>query len=141
MTSPDRTGSEDLQSRIRSVLAGHPVSVAYLFGSRASGDAGPQSDIDVAVSFEGLEPGDGRYTETLLSLSVDLATALGTDDVDVVDLDTAPPSLVRAVLDRGIRLIGSDDPETLVERARGAEGASARERFDTFLAATDEHLA
>jgi predicted nucleotidyltransferase len=35
------------------LFANEPVVVAYLFGSQARGDAGPLSDVDVAVLVEG----------------------------------------------------------------------------------------
>jgi hypothetical protein len=80
-----------------------------------------------------------------LRLGVDLALALGTDDVDVVDLRSAPSALVRAVFRDGERLVGTEeDAERLREELfDGTDGRSRTpvERFDDALAAIDDHLA
>lgn len=71
---------------LRRYFEGRPdVRLAYLFGSRARGDAAAGSDVDVAVLFD-------RPPETLLDLgqlSVQLGAALGLDpdDVDVAELN------------------------------------------------------
>jgi predicted nucleotidyltransferase len=46
-----RTDDEPVGERIRSVLVDHPVTLGFLFGSRARGDAEAGSDVDVAVAF------------------------------------------------------------------------------------------
>ncbi|MEF8891714.1 MAG: nucleotidyltransferase domain-containing protein [Haloferacaceae archaeon] len=137
-----RTDDEPLVEQVRSVLADHPVTLGFLFGSRARGDADAGSDVDVAVVFD--DSGSGESGRRL-RLGVDLALALGTDDVDVVDLRSAPPALVRTVFRDGERIVGSEsDAERLHERLLdGADEESRRpaERFDDALAAIDDHLA
>ena len=141
MESPD-SGDNSIRDIVAETLRDHPVSIAYLFGSLARGEAHEQSDIDVAVAFE--DDSSGRLA-TRLALGADLALALGTDDVDVVDIETAPTSLVRTIFRDGDRLVGS---ETEAHRLRAAivEGTeedlrSPAERFDDALAAIDDHLA
>jgi hypothetical protein len=85
-----------LRTRLAAALAAHgEVELAMLFGSRARGDAGPSSDIDIAVV--------GRAVDTI-GLAIELGDALGVA-VDVVDLSGDPPfALVLAVLHDGAKL-------------------------------------
>lgn len=79
------------------------VDLLVLHGSRARGDAGAKSDWDFAVLTDG--------TTDLTSLSAVLTRLLGTDAVDVVDLQRAS-----AVL----RYRAARDGVVLVERRGGA---------------------
>ena len=140
----DDRSDGDVGETVAAVLADRPVAVGILFGSRGRGDAREHSDVDVAVAFEDLEPGEEGYNDALFGLSADLATALRTDDVDVIDLERASPSLVRAALDEGRRLAGNEQAvRRLRDRARAAEedAPSPADRFDDVLAAIDDHLA
>ena len=116
-------------------------------GRREAGDpAADDDDVDVAVVFEDLEPGDPRYTDVLFGLGADLAIALGTDDVDVVDLRRASPALVRVAFADGTVLVGDDRDvrelrERLLASADEDESRSPAERFDDVLASIDDHLA
>jgi predicted nucleotidyltransferase len=129
-----------IRELVADTLGDHSVSVGFLFGSRARGEAHEGSDVDVAVAFE-----DAAGTlDARLSLGADLALALGTDDVDVIDLRAASPALVRAVFRDGDRLVGTDAEarrlrETLLEDT-DEESRSPAERFDDALAAIDDHL-
>ena len=70
------------------------VVFAYLFGSYASRRPGPLSDVDVAVYIEeGADLGSRR-----LEIIGALTRHLGTDEVDVVVLNTAPIALAGRVL-------------------------------------------
>mgnify|MGYP005858800007 CR=1 FL=1 len=142
----ESTATDDsIRDTVRAVLAEHPVAVGFLFGSHAREEATPNSDIDVAVAFEDRSAADTATDDQRLALSTDLAVALGTDDVDVVDLRAATPGLVRAVFSEGTRLIGSEqDARDLRERLLAAadnDPRSPAERFDDALAALDDHLA
>ncbi len=84
------------------------VQVAYLFGSQARGQAGPLSDVDVAVLLdEGLTPAEALDLQ--LRLMTDLAEALGRDDVDVVVLNHASLVLCHQVLKSGQLLLCRDE--------------------------------
>jgi uncharacterized protein len=87
------------------VFAAHGVAVAYLFGSRAEGTAGPASDHDVAVLFSQPEPA----LDATARLASDLSAVVGTD-VDVVDLDRAELELRGRVAERGQLLYSADEP-------------------------------
>ncbi|MFC3959028.1 type VII toxin-antitoxin system MntA family adenylyltransferase antitoxin [Halovivax cerinus] len=141
MTDADR---RPIDETVSSVLAAHPVTVGYLFGSHARGEADARSDVDVAVALEDCHPGDSGHADRLLALGVDLAVAFGTDDVDVVDIRSAAPSVRRSVFSNGVRLVGSkSDADRLRDglRTDDTDPRSPAERFDEALAAVDEHLA
>ncbi|AWK85148.1 nucleotidyltransferase family protein [Azospirillum thermophilum] len=72
-------------------LAGHPARV-YLFGSRARGDAGQRSGIDVAI-----EPPEPRQPGLIALIDEDLEESTVPYFVDVVDLSTAGSKLRDAV--------------------------------------------
>ncbi len=71
-----------LPAGLAAILQGHPaLRLLVLFGSRARTDARPASDWDLAyVASDGLDPD---------ALLLDLVRALGTDRVDLVDLERA----------------------------------------------------
>lgn len=96
---------------VAQVLEEAPVSIGVLYGSYARGEQRTQSDIDVAVSFADSLSSLER-TRTRLSLITRLSDALGTDRIDVVPLDEAPPSLVTEILADGVLIVGS---ETAIE--------------------------
>lgn len=124
-------------------LRQHPVQVGLLFGSRATGDTHSRSDIDIAIAFDSVHPGDPEYNEVFFGLSADLCEALDTDDIDLVDLRTAPPELTAAVFDRGVLLVGDPEHATALQNeltSTDDADPSPRERFDNAIARIDEHL-
>ena len=87
---------ETMPERLRAVLASHPgVRLGYVFGSAARGALRADSDVDVAVRFATRPTLDG-----LAALALNLERAAGRR-VDVIDLDTAPPLLLREVVKEG----------------------------------------
>ena len=70
------------------------VIFAYVFGGAAVGDLTPLSDVDVAVYVaESADPVEAR-----LDVVGAVTSHLGTDEVDVVVLNTAPTALVGRIL-------------------------------------------
>jgi len=123
--------SDDLVARALAVLleqgvtADRRVTGVWVFGSHARGMAHSGSDLDIAVLCEpALELDRFRLMDTL-------ARRLERD-VDVIDLDTASPTLVWEVLTTG-RLIFQSDAlgvEAFVRHARfAAEDAEQRDRM------------
>ena len=113
MDSKDR-----LADRITAVLEARPeILEAYLFGSRARGEAQSYSDVDVAVFIDEtkVEPGPFGYRSELTST---LMSGLGTNAVDVVVLNSAPPLLYHRVLRDGARLFARDLRATTVREGR-----------------------
>lgn len=82
------------------------VAFAYLFGSMASGKASPLSDVDIAVYLN-----EGDFSQKRLELIGDLSDILGTDRVDIVILNTAPPGL-RARVVRARSVLADSQPLT-----------------------------
>lgn len=136
------TDEGELRETVTEVLVDHPVTVGFLFGSHARGDADPRSDIDVAVAFEESASVQSRAR---LQLGTDLALALGRDDIDAVDLRSVSPALVRAVFRDGEQLVGNKhDAKRVREQALAdadEDSRSPAQRFDDALSAIDDHLA
>ena len=86
--------------------------MAWLFGSAARGQAGPRSDVDVAVlvarPFEAMDE---------LRLREALAGATGTA-VDLVIADEAPPLLAREIVAEGQLLLCHDDEQRVAFELR-----------------------
>jgi predicted nucleotidyltransferase len=96
--------THDLTERLRHLLAGAPgVLVAYLYGSHARGQAGPLSDVDVALLL------DGDDEERRLELTAAIAHAVAPARADVVILNDAPSALSYRVLRDGTVLASRDE--------------------------------
>jgi predicted nucleotidyltransferase len=95
-------------ARLDNLFAAEPVIVAYLFGSQARGDAGPLSDVDVAVLIQ-----DGLSSSEALVLRLRLMEAIGlalcVERVDVVILNDAPYLLQHRVIRDGRILFCRDE--------------------------------
>jgi predicted nucleotidyltransferase len=128
--APDRLA--DRVASLGEVIAAHPgVVFAYLFGSQATGRAGPLSDVDVAVFLD--EHTDAF--EAKLALADALARHLGTDRVDVVVLNSAPIALAGRVMSTR-RVLLDRDPF-----ARHRYESSIIRQFADFLVFERRHLA
>ena len=90
---------------------------AYLFGSRVRGAGHAHSDIDIAVFIDegSAEPGLFGYQS---ELTATLMSALGTNAIDVVILNDAPPLLYHRVLRDGERLLSRNLQATTVREGR-----------------------
>ncbi len=97
----------DIEARLASlgeILDECPGLVfAYLFGGAARGRLTPLSDIDVAAFF------DGDVDEGRLEALARATRHLGTDEVDLVALNTAPTALIGRILGTR-RVICDRDP-------------------------------
>jgi len=103
----------DIETRVPTlvqVFQAHDVVLAYLYGSQARGDAGPLSDVDIAVQFAPHLSAKARF-ERLCRLGSRLMAALGRDDVYVADLDSASPLLRNQVRLHGRLLYCADDAD------------------------------
>ncbi len=110
-----------LDTAVTAVIGGEPaVLAAWIFGSRARGDAGPSSDLDVAVLLAPGAPGD-----VLSRLSGALSAALGVE-VDVLDLARSSPVLGFEIVRAGRRVLAHD-----AEAADVAEERCLRTYLDT----------
>lgn len=97
-----------LTTDLSAIFTAEPVVVAYLFGSQARGDAGPLSDVDVAVLLED----DLSSAEALalrLRLIEAISRALHVERVDVAPLNNAPYLLQHRVIRDGHVLYCRDE--------------------------------
>jgi predicted nucleotidyltransferase len=96
------------QDKLKATLAEEPVEVAYLFGSQARGDAGPLSDVDVAVLVANTVPAEARLS-LRLRLMRQLARLFDVERADVDILNDAPLLLQHRVLRDGRVLFSRDE--------------------------------
>ena len=113
------------RARLRDALDRDGVVAALLFGSQATGKAGPLSDVDIAVW---LDPGlsDSDRFRLRLELTGRATSALRTNEVDLVVLNDAPPLLKHRAVRSAVRLLDRDP----VARVR-LESRAVAEYLDT----------
>jgi predicted nucleotidyltransferase len=97
-----------LKVQLAGIFEGRKAIFAYLFGSQAKGDAGPLSDIDIAVYFDEGMRQDERF-DLRLEVWGELTDLFKTDDVDLVVLNDAPPLLAHRILRDGLLLFCADE--------------------------------
>jgi predicted nucleotidyltransferase len=102
-----RLGEPELR-RLAGVLDRENVVAAFVVGSQATGRVGPLSDVDLAVWADPeLEPG-ARF-ELGLALGAAATRVLGTDEVDLVVLNDAPPLLQHRAMRERLPLVVRDE--------------------------------
>lgn len=102
-----RVSEERLQAAVAAcVKAG--AELVYLFGSRAIGRPRAESDVDFAVLLGPKVPRD-QYGRIRAQLIAELMAVFGSNDVDVVILNEAPPLLTYEGVIRGGRLLFERD--------------------------------
>jgi uncharacterized protein len=89
----------EISDRVAPVMRRRGVLRAAIFGSVARGEAGPSSDVDFLVEFEG-----GRTLLDLSGLVIDLREALGRN-VDAVTRDALHPKLRDAILREAVPIL------------------------------------
>ena len=100
---PGYCGMSTLEEIARRVLERcSKVSSAWLFGSRVSGGARPDSDVDIAILVN-----SPLTVDELVSLSSELSWELREDHVDLVVLNDASPILAFEAIS-GINLLCGD---------------------------------
>lgn len=93
--------------RLTQALDREGVVAAMLIGSQARGTPGPLSDVDLAIwHVPGLDSAD--RLDLQLALASGASRALGTDEVDVVMLNDAPPLMRQRAIRDGKRLVERD---------------------------------
>jgi uncharacterized protein len=95
-SNPAREDLDRVRRIVLGVLAAQPARL-FLFGSRARGDAGPRSDIDIAVLPQ-LPLAEGTLARMREALEESTIPYL----VDVVDLTDADETFRRRVIEEGV---------------------------------------
>lgn len=108
---------EAARRRLAAALDVDGVVSALLFGSQATGRAGPLSDIDIGIW---LDPGLDHRARAARQLElIGLASdALSTGEVQVVVLNDVPSLLAHRVLRDGVRLVDRDPKARIRLEAR-----------------------
>lgn len=116
-------------------LEAAPVTLGLLFGSQATGDAAPGSDIDIAVEYEA----DLKaLADVHLRLVADLTRALGRDDIDVIRLSSVDPRVAVEALEHGQLLVGTaEEADRLRDQLEAEREMRAAEVADRIDAAED----
>lgn len=111
-------GPQALRSELAAYVATKGVvSVAYLFGSHARGQAGPLSDVDVAVLLD-REAREDQYFAARLTLMAGLEAIVDGGRLDVVILNEAPLALAYRILRDGILVACRDEDARITFTAR-----------------------
>jgi predicted nucleotidyltransferase len=132
----------DIQA-LRSVLHSHPVRVAVLFGSSATGSTDGRSDVDIAIEFDGSVE---NTVATYMAILTDISIALDRNDIDLSLVRDLDPRVGHEAFDHGILLCGSEErARTLrdqfeAERPETPSTETLRDRFDDALANVDSEL-
>jgi len=88
--------------------------LVYLFGSQATGKAGPLSDYDFAIYLD--EKDKKKIFDIKLELLASISRALQTDKVDIVVLNTVDaPELKYNIIKEGKAIFERDSFKLLVE--------------------------
>ena len=81
----------------------------YVFGSVVAGRVHRESDVDLGVLLNRqVHPTTRARFDVRLRLFAALATALGTDRLDLVMLNDAPPQFARRIVTDGVRVYCAD---------------------------------
>jgi len=129
----------ELATQIAEVLEPRrEILEAYLFGSRARGAGHAHSDIDVAVFVDEISVERGLFGYQS-ELTTALMRALGTNSIDFVILNDAPPLLYHRVLRDGTRILFRNLQATTVREGRAlsryCDFAPQLDRIDAALLA------
>lgn len=108
MTASDAAIEDGLRAAMESIPE---VRVAYLFGSRATGRARPDSDLDIAVKVDAGR--DAAHGPILLRVVDAITAQLGSlgERADVLDLDAAGSAVAFRVIREGRRFLSRDERE------------------------------
>lgn len=124
-------GIETLRSQLEQLCRLHPVEIVYLFGSQVTGHIHEESDVDVAVLLNEELSADERFAERL-ELVGQISRILGTDRVDILILNEAPPLLAYEVTRNGVLIFCAHDDvhgEFLVRTLRRYEDTEPLRRL------------
>ncbi len=105
----------EIKNKIAPILQSHrEIKLAYLFGSRVTGNTGGTSDYDFAFYLD--EKDTKKLYDLKFTLMDEISRALKTDTVDIVILNiTESPELKYNIIKEG-KLIFSEEPfQVIVE--------------------------
>jgi hypothetical protein len=99
----DKVQKQEITKKLTNLFSQKPeIILAYLFGSVAEDKTHKYSDIDVAVYVNDLQK-ENEF-DYKLNLIGELNDILQTDDIDLVILNNAPPTLINRIIRYGLLL-------------------------------------
>lgn len=107
--------------RLSHALDQEGVVAAMLIGSQARGTVGPLSDVDIAIWHDPALDPRGRL-DLQLKLAGEAGWALGTDEIDIVLLNHAPPLMCHRAIRDAKRLVERDHDERVRLETRAILG-------------------
>ncbi|MCA1797226.1 MAG: nucleotidyltransferase domain-containing protein [Geobacteraceae bacterium] len=90
----------------------HNIVAIYLFGSCATGQVSPISDVDIAVLLKGNDKTDAHRFR--FAFYADMSRVLQRNDIDVVILNTSKNLILQDTIVREGRLLYSADDEARI---------------------------
>lgn len=99
-----------IQHSLQPIFSRYPIKFGYLFGSYATGDTGPLSDLDIAVYLDYQLP-EAEQEEIVGQIRADIERQLSMPDkIDLVLLNQElPPALLRSIVYDGQLIYNQDD--------------------------------
>ncbi len=88
--------TDEIKNKIARLAEKHTLTLVVLFGSQATGRVHSSSDIDIAVL--------GNHKIDRLSIGAELEELFERNDLEVVDLSMASPTLMYVIVEDGILL-------------------------------------
>lgn len=88
----EKFNEPETRARVAAIAEKYHLSLVVLFGSQASGKTHRQSDVDIAILSE-----NGLRPRELAELAYELSSALHIKEIDITDLDSAPPLLLAEI--------------------------------------------
>lgn len=96
---------------IKKITQYQEIVALYLFGSFARGNANENSDIDLAIIFDKNVPSE-IYFEKKMDYLILATEVLRTDEIDLIVLNNAPPSLAYRVFSEGKVLYENEEKKS-----------------------------
>lgn len=95
---------EKNKTNIAELAKKHELDLVLLFGSQASGKIHAQSDVDIAIH------GTKRFRPMeLAQIQFDFSSALKIEQIEITDLKSATPLLMKEIADNSILLYERDE--------------------------------
>jgi len=108
-----QTNIVELKNNIESLARKYNLELVILFGSQASKKTHKQSDLDIAVLAENDLSGEDEWR-----VANEISLISGIKDVEIVNLKTASPILLKEITDNGINLYEKDSGLFSTQRMR-----------------------
>lgn len=101
----------NITSTLQPIFSRYPITFGYVFGSYATGDTGPLSDLDLAVYLDYKKaPGEKKRRQLVSDIRDDVSRALKIgENIDLICLNDATPFLLHEVVYKGKIIYNIDD--------------------------------